>query len=178
MKIATLAAIAILAGTFPLGAQSAAPAQSTTTLQFTLPPAANTCPVSLRAQHLSDGNLFKVGDGHPKGVGQWLHLTLVNPPSREIARATITVHGFSNKARVTQTSPHKANGADAVQTLTVRFSAGPDKTASGDVWVPGMTAVVRIDLDAVTYTDGLVRRFTASESCRVTPDPFMLIADN
>lgn len=178
MRIATLAAFAILAGTFPLGAQSVAPAQSTTTLQFALPPAANTCPVSLRAEHRSDGNLFKVGDGHPKGVGQWLHLTLVNPASREIARATVTVHGFSNKPRVTQTSPHQANGSDAVQTLTVRFSAGPGKTASGDVWVPGMTAVQTIDLDEVTYMDGLVRRFAASESCRITPDPFMLIAGN
>ena len=139
----------------------------------------NPCPVSLRAQHQADGSLVKIRGDHPAGVGQGLHLTLVNPPSRQIATATMTIRGWSNKARITQTGAGNGSGGgafDTIKTVTVQFSAAAPGTVAGDVRVPGMTAVERIDLDSVVYTDGTVESFAAEQACHVTPDPFMLVA--
>jgi hypothetical protein len=86
----------------------------------------------------------------------------------------VTVHGFSNKARVTQAG--SGDGADTMKTLTVTFKALEDKSSAGELWAPGMTAVTRIDLGSVTYADGTVRTFTAQQACRVVPDSFMLVA--
>jgi hypothetical protein len=160
------------AGTAPMAPGNAAPAHVTV---IQLPPMNMGCPVSLRAQHLADGGIVKTGAAHPKGLGQWLHLTLANPKSGRIAKASITVHGFSDKARVTQTLS-SGNRSDAASTLTVHFSDATDKAAAADLWAPGMTAVETIDLTSVTYADGSVWKLSGQEDCRVAPDPLMPVA--
>jgi hypothetical protein len=177
--------IALVAqNTAPMGAGAAgmapmapgiAPPTHMTVIQLT--PMSMGCPVSLRAQHLADGGIVKTGTAHPKGLGQWLHLTLANPKSGWIAEATITVHGFSDKARVTQTLS-SGNSSDAASTLTVHFSDATEKAAATDRWVPGMAAVQTIDLSSVTYADGSVWKLSGHEDCRVAPDPLMLVADH
>jgi hypothetical protein len=143
------------------------------------------CPVSLRAQHLADGSMVRARDAHPKGVGQWLHLAVAYPeagPSaaaaKEVTGALITVHGFADVPRMTEAAPAAEARADAKRTILVPFStatyAGP--AAGADVWVPGMTAVTSIDLKSVTYADGSQWSLTGGGSCRITPDPLMLIA--
>jgi len=139
------------------------------------PASVGSCPVSMRAQHLSDGNLVKTRDGHPSGIGQWLHLSLVSRDSRQITRATLRVRGFSPRARVTQTGPGGDPAFDAMRTLTVAFAAGADRSASADFRVPGMTAVGRIDLESLEYSDGSTWKIGDASTCRVTPDPEMLI---
>jgi hypothetical protein len=142
-------------------------------------PAGPACPVSLRAQHLPDGGMVKVRDGHPDhpaGIGQWLHLTLANPASRRIAKARVIVHGYTNKARVTEAGAGEQGSADAIRTFTVALAAISDKAVAGDLWAPGMTAVQTVDLDSVTYADGETASFSGNEACRVTPDPLMLVA--
>jgi len=136
---------------------------------------ASTCPVSLSAQHKADGSLVRTGNAHPKGLGQWLHLALANTGSPKITAATVTVHGFSNKARVTETAG-ESSGSDAVMAMTVPLTTVSPRSAAGDVWVAGMTAVTRIDLDSVSFEDGQTRLFTSQDQCSVAPDPFMLIA--
>ncbi len=132
------------------------------------------CPVFMRAQHLADGSMVRTGNAHPKGMGQWLHLSLSDNPSQAITAATVTIHGYSNKGRITQAAGR--NGAfDAAQTMTVPLSATSPQLAVGDVWAPGMTAVATIDLDAVTYADGSTSSFTGQPACRIAPDPLMLI---
>lgn len=145
------------------------------------PPSAGSCPVSMRAQHLSDGTLFKTRDSHPSGIGQWLHLSLASRAlasrdSRQIASATLRVHGFSPKGRVTQTGPGGEQAFDAMRTLTVAFAAAADRSATADFRVPGMTAVGRIDLESLEYSDGSTWKISGASSCRVAPDPEMLIA--
>jgi hypothetical protein len=137
---------------------------------------AGACPVSMRAQHLPDGTLVKTRAPHPSGVGQWLHLSLTSRDSRQIAKATMRVRGFSPKARVTQTG----SGAsfDAMRVVTVPFVAGADRSASADFWVPGMSAVGRIDLEALAYSDGTTWKSGDAMNCRVTPDPEMLITSH
>jgi hypothetical protein len=138
-------------------------------------PSPGACPVSMRAQHLSDGNLVKTRDGHSSGIGQRLHLTLVSRDSRQIARATLRVRGFSPKARVTQTAPGAEPAYDVTRTLTVTFEPAADRSAGADFRVPGMTAVGRIDLESLEYSDGSTWKAGGALSCRVTPDPEMLI---
>jgi hypothetical protein len=140
------------------------------------------CPVSLRAQHLADGSLVRTRSGtaqtsaQPEGLEQWLHLTVTNPGSRAIRAATITVHGYSNKARVTQTLSGSQEGSDASWTTTLSFAGAEGRTESADVRVPGMTAVQTIELKTVTYADGSLWRLSGSQSCRVAPDPLMLVS--
>lgn len=131
------------------------------------------CPVSLHAQHQADGGMTRVGSPGYHMVGQSLYLELQDPKSSPIVKATMTIHGYSDKARITQAAK---NGADAELKMTVNFRTLPSGAASGNVRVPGMTAVTRIDLEAVSYADGEVQVLTEKRACQVTPDPFMLVA--
>lgn len=135
------------------------------------------CPVSMRAQHLSDGSMVKTHSGHPNSVGQWLHLSMAGDDSKQIARATLTVRGSSPKGRVEDADKSNSEPFNAVRTLTVAFAAGADGSASADVWVPGMTAVQRIDLKSLVYSDGSTWKIGSDTSCHVAPDPLMLIGN-
>ena len=139
------------------------------------PPSLGVCPVAMRAQHLSDGILVKTRDSHPSGIGQWLHLSLASRDSKQIATATLRMRGFSPKARVTQTGLGGDQAFDAMRTLTVAFVTAADRSASADFRVPGMTAVGRIDLESLEYSDGSTWKISGASSCRVAPDPEMLI---
>jgi hypothetical protein len=144
---------------------------------LTAPPQASACPVSLRAQHLADGSMVRTRDGHSKGVGQWLHLSVDKPQAEQVTSALITVHGFADVPRVTEAAPAAKTQSDAQRTMTVSFSTVPASGAAGaDLWVPGMTAVTSIELKRVTYADGSLWSFAGGGSCRITPDPLMLVA--
>jgi hypothetical protein len=148
---------------------------------LTGPPQTPGCPVSLRAQHLADGSMMRTGSAHPKGVGQWLHLTAANPGAKQVVDALIDVRGFADVPRRTNASASGEARADAQRTMTVSFSTVSSSGAAGqaaaaDVWVPGMTAVTSIELKRVTYADGSLWSFAGGGSCRITPDPFMLVA--
>jgi hypothetical protein len=134
------------------------------------------CPVSLKAQHKADGSMVRTGSAHPKGVGQWLHLTLASPQGKQVTSAIIKVHGFSGTPHVTDTSSNASHSSSGTErTLTVPFTAA-GQAAEADVWVPGMTAVETIDLDSVSYADGAVWSQAGGAGCRITPEPFMPIA--
>lgn len=66
--------------------------------------------------------------------------------------------------------------SEAARDLTVRFSAGEDRSALADLWVPGMTAVESIELQSAEYSDGSIWKLAGGMACRVKPEPFMLIA--
>jgi len=133
------------------------------------------CPVSMRAQHVSDGSMVKTQAGHRSGVGQWLHLTVVSEESKQVAKATLTVRGFSAQGHVTDAGNAKSAQFNAVRTLTAAFVADEDHSATADFWVPGMTAVQRIDLRSLEYVDGSTWKTGNDASCHVDPDPLMLI---
>jgi hypothetical protein len=132
------------------------------------------CPVSMHVQHRSDGNLVQTKSAHPKGAGQWLHLTLAGSASKPITRATLTVYGVSPKGRL-QYAAKEEYPSSVTQTLTVSFVASANSSFSSDLWVPGMTAVQLIDLKSIQYSDGSTWNVAAGQSCQVRPDPMMLI---
>lgn len=138
----------------------------------------NVCPVSMRAQYLSDGNLIDARESHPTGVGQRLHLSLASRDSRQVTRATLKIRGFSPKARVTQTGPGGDQSFDATQTLTAVFAVRADRNASAEFRVPGMSAVGRIEIEALEYSDGTTWKMSGASSCRVAPDPEMPITSH
>ena len=137
------------------------------------------CPVSLRALHGADGNMLKVDKNRPAGIAQLLHLIVTNPDSRQIVAARVRVRGLSGKGRMTLTANQGATqgAGDATRSLEARFSTGAGKEVSSDVWVPGMTAVLDVELNSVTFADGTTRKFAGVEACRIAPEPLMLIAD-
>jgi hypothetical protein len=173
MKFAAGVSLALLFGSVTLSAQSATQSQTQMSV-YRLPITSGGCPVSLRALHGADGNMLKVDKNRPAGIAQLLHLIVSNPDSRQIVAARVRVRGLSGKGRMTQTSDKGA--ADVTRNLEIRFSPGADKDVLSDVWVPGMTAVLEVELNSVTFADGTSRRFTGAEACQIAPDRMMLIA--
>ncbi len=135
------------------------------------------CPVSMRAQHLADGEMVKTGKARPEGLGQWLHLTFMAPDSRRIAKATLAIYGSSPKGRVTKTASGRSDSSDASTALTAEFTAGTGRNDVADLWVPGMTAVQSIEVLSVVLGDGSTLKFAGDLTCRVAPDLFMPIAN-
>jgi hypothetical protein len=151
--------------------------QATTT--FTTVTAPNLCPVSMQASHLSDGNIIKTGTdlskaNHAKGVGQRLHLKLKSPDQRTIASATVNLRGWTAKGRKARVGSSD-DAALEVKTLTVPFTPDADRTVSADVWVPGLTAIVSVELLSVKYSDGSTWMPVQGQTCRVAPDLLMLV---
>ena len=144
------------------------------------------CPVSMRAQHGATGGMLQADKGRPKGPAQLLHLTLISPDSRRIVSARVRVRGLSGRVRTTQALSEQGDSvqgssmhddADVVRTLAVRFTSAPGSSATSDLWIPGMTAVLTIELNSVTYADGSTQSFAARDACHVAPDLKMLVAD-
>jgi hypothetical protein len=196
MKLSWIPAIALVLASFPLVAQNQSgnasfligqmeglTAKSATPSQINHPPS---CPVDLRAQHLAYAAPLNAGNAAPKGQGQKLHLTLGSAAARQIVRATITAFGLRplSEGHVWRAAPGQGASSgrhpqpEAVQTLTVPFSKGADGIATADVWLPGFSAVQTIDLKSVVYTDGSTWTLADGATCRIVPDPFMLITQH
>jgi hypothetical protein len=137
-------------------------------------PQLNLCPVSIQASHLSDGNVVRTSTDHPEGVGQRLHLKLHSPDQRTIASATMNLRGWTAKGRKAQVGSSDDAALEA-RTLTVPFTLDADRMSSADIWAPGLTAVVSVELLSVNYTDGSTWTPVQGRACRVAPDHLMLI---
>ena len=79
------------------------------------------CPIAMRAQHVADGEMVKTGSAQPRGIGQWLRLTLIAPDSRRIVKATLTIRGLSPKGRAMQALRNGNNSSDAVTQQIVQL---------------------------------------------------------
>jgi hypothetical protein len=133
------------------------------------------CPVSLRAQHGADGSIRKVDKNRPEGIAQLLHLIITSSDSRQIVEARLRVRGTSGRGRVDR-AESVPGGMDATRSVVARFRQGADKEVVADAWVPGLTAVLEVEVNAVTFSDGSVQQFGTADGCRFTPEHLMLIA--
>ena len=175
MNRAILVSLSLLLGTTALTAQNAGP-QPAQTLIVQIPSIKSNCPVSLHAQQAAGGEMLTVNNGHPKGIGQGLHLILTNPDSRQIAGANVTIRGLTARDRMVQTLSNQ-DASDVAKTLDVTFPTGPDNNVTANLWVPGMTSVQAIELNSVTYADGSIWKLDAGNGCRTVPDGFMLVGN-
>jgi len=138
-------------------------------------PAPSPCPVAIQAKHGSDGNMVKTRAGHPKGLGQRLYITLTSPDARTLSSATFNVRGWTAEGHMEQAGTRRNPGQE-VRTLQVPLTSGAGRSASADLWAPGLTSVESVELLAVSYADGSTWTPAAGKTCRVVPDPLMLIA--
>jgi hypothetical protein len=117
----------------------------------------------------------KVDKNRPEGIAQLLHLILTSKNSRQIVEAHLRVRGSSGKGGMSRTDTAQ-NGMDATRNVTVRLRPSAEKEATGDVWVPGMSAVLEVELNFVMFADGGMQRFGTADGCRFTPEHLMLVA--
>jgi hypothetical protein len=179
----------LLLSSISLAAQNAVPPQSygtagmeglgvTDTVTVHLPAFYTGCPVSLHAQQSAAGQMVQVGGQHPKGIGQGLHLVLTSPNQPQMVAARVTVRGLTPRNRVTRTlsSLSDDTDADAARTVAIALNPEPNKAATGDLWVPGLTAIHSVELVSVTFADGATFKLPSGANCRTRPDPLMLIS--
>jgi len=175
MKRATLVSVAFLVCTLPLAAQSGAQPKSQTTIVVTLP-TVEVCPVGMQARQRPGGYLRSVrNEPRVEGLAQRIYLTLTGKSSTQISKAVVTARGLSAKNRVLPALSNEGNASDITKTLSLTFSPGSGRTVSTNLVLAGFTAVNSIELESVTFSDGSTWRFSGGTSCRVTPDPLMLI---
>ena len=129
---------------------------------------------SLRWEHRQDRGWFSQSD-LAKGIGQRLHLKLNSPDQRTITSATLNLRGWTAKGRKAQVDSSD-DAALRMQTLTVPFTPSAVRTVSADVRVPGLTAVVSVELLSVKYSDGSTWTPPQGKTCRVAPDLLMVVA--
>jgi hypothetical protein len=187
-RLFPLVSLALLLGPVSLVAQSSGTPQNTGVAGIEGPKNGNqqphisfsvgqkaACPVSLRAQHGADGNIRKVDKNRPDGIAQLLHLIITSNDSRQIVEARLRVRGTSGKGRVDR-AESAPGGMDAARNVIARFRPGADNEIVADAWVPGLTAVLQVEVNAVTFADGSTQAFGTAEGCRFTPEHLMLIA--
>jgi hypothetical protein len=139
------------------------------------------CPVDMRVrQRMAGGTVAVDKDGTRRLVfAQRLRLILNSlrhgEGDRKAVSATVTVHGTGAKARMQ--SLRSGSGSNAmVRTFTVDLAHWDEQGVSGEFLLPGFTSASQVDLESVTFEDGTTWKLSQNESCRVAPDPLMLIA--
>ena len=155
---------------------------SNTPSVFVLPsPDSSACPVSMRAEHRSGGGVITTGKSPIIGPMQHIRLILDHAayPVR-VTAATLTIRGTNGKWRTMnasqfQTQPQPSSPYIS-STLNAVFLRDGDDSEITDLELPGFTSVKSIRVDSVTYADGTIWVPTDGRSCRLEPDPLMLVS--
>lgn len=113
--------------------------------------------------------------GRLNGSGQATHLILADRQSKQIESATVAARGLSVRGKI-MNAESGPDSFDWTRTLQVHFNEQAGDETSADVWLPGMTAVQTLQIDSITYTDRAVWKMETANSCRISPEKFMRIA--
>jgi hypothetical protein len=136
-----------------------------------------TCPVGLRALQGTGHGLVRVRGAQPDDVpGQRVHLIIANGAKRKVQSARVVVWGLSPKNRVRSVS-RRDESPDASRALDATFQTEDATSSSADLVLPGFTAVNWVALRSITFDDGSTWSVAGGETCRVAPDPLMLIVE-
>lgn len=162
------------AGSAMSSAQDPSPSATTVlVLPFNSIPA---CPIGMYARQGVWNHTVTVHRGNQqfKGrFGQRIVLTLTNTHSSKIVAATVLVRGYDGNNRMLQTGSAEGN---ATRTLRTGFTESANNAFSADLYISGLTAVISVKLQDVTYSDGSTWHSDESNPCHIAPDPLMLIA--
>jgi hypothetical protein len=178
MRIAFVIVLAIAAEAIS-AAQNAAPfPRQPGMVSYTPLP---TCPIDMHVRQGIGSKMMAV-DKHGSQVEMFaarlkLLLRDLRPdrPAQQMVNATVTVHGLNGAEQIVPADARPNRSSEAVKTLTVRLTPDGDPEVSGDLRLPGFTAILMVDLDSVTYDDGTVVRFSGSSVCHAPPDMLMLV---
>lgn len=173
----TSAAAALLICSSMLLAQDR-PQTSTSVLVLPFNSTFGVCPIGMHARQGEWDHTITVRRGEQQKsntpFGQRIVLALVDAHLAPIVAATLVVRGFDGKNHMVQTVG--GDGGNVTRNLRAVFAKQADGSVSADIYVPGFTSVTSLQLQSVSYADGSVWRVTASNACRVVPDPLMLVA--
>ncbi|MGA8085702.1 MAG: hypothetical protein WCA10_00250 [Terracidiphilus sp.] len=180
MKIAAVAFVLLLSS-FPLAAQNGAKPEGQV-LVLRSSPVGNGCPIGMIANQGVWDHTIRVRQGQQETVlqpfGQRIFLTLNDSHPAPIVAATVKVYGLTARNHMVQANGNANPNGDATKIIEVKFVASQKGGVTGDLYIPGFTAVNSIELLQVSYDDGRVWRIGGSSVCRVAPDPMMLIANH
>ena len=149
-------------------------------------PVGQGCPVDMRVRQQRGGATVAVDENGVKRrvFAQRLRLFLNDQrrdkAGQKIVSAAVTVHGTGTKARMQPLGSGSndyfdLNSSSMVRTLKVDLAKWDEPGVSGDFLIPGFTSANRVDLEFVTYEDGSTWKLGKNDTCRVAPDPLMLI---
>jgi hypothetical protein len=144
----------------------------------------------MHAQHGSGGGLRFTRESRspdPRGItqneiAQRIHLSLGS--AREPVRVTsaqVTVRGTGAKWRAVPTVLGMDSSSDLRKTVNIIFRPGQsaklddDEGTSTDMVLAGFTSVQSITLDSLTFAGGAIWTSSPGRTCRVIPDPLMLV---
>ena len=139
------------------------------------------CPVDMRVrQRMGGGTVAVDKDGTRRQIfAQRLRLILNSlrqgEGDRKAVSATVTVHGTGAKARMQSLRSGSVSNS-MVKSFHVDLAHWDEPGVSGEFLLPGFTSASQVDLESVTYDDGTTWKLSNNQSCRVAPDPLMLIA--
>lgn len=144
------------------------------------------CPIDMRVRQGIDGGMLAVDkNGEMRLVFEprlSLSLNDLRPGTSgpKMVSAIVTVRGTGGKAHIQPLHALPASRSDSasrplVRTLNVDLADWGQPGVSGDFRLPGFTSARQIELQSVTYEDGSTWKPSGNETCRVAPDPIMLI---
>ena len=152
------------------------------------------CPVSMRAEQGSGGGLRFTRNSQSPGLGaaqpeiaQKIHLSVDGrKETSRVVAARVTVHGTGDNWRMVPAGQMPDGFADSKsgeikRSLEIIFHRDGSVDAdsrngdSADMVLSGFTSVRSITIDSLTYADGATWIPSAGKSCRVAPNPLMLV---
>ena len=135
-------------------------------------PGSQNCPVALHADRVPGGVLSRAAQGKQLD-GKPLHVAFRPNEAQGIAEVDLVLHGASgNRLR----PAGSASSATETETFLVSPRPARDGRFETVVYVRELTAVDYLELQSIRFADGTTWQASATSSCRVAPDGFMLVA--
>ena len=131
------------------------------------------CPVDLTAQHAAAGGLVAT-NRNARRPGQSYRLTFSPGDARGISQAKVTLHGLSG-AQVLPAAAEKPR-RDATESFNLSPSSDRRHLFHSMIYTDKLTGVLWVELNELTYADGTQWHESATATCRVAPNGFMLVA--
>ena len=129
-------------------------------------PLASDCPVEVKARLDVSGKVVLIKGGQTQGISEKLQIILSNPKSPGIAAAHLTVRGFPVGVRFAPAVLYSSNDpAQITKTIAFDRPLAAGQNASVLVGVSDFSTVTSIDLDSVTFADGLSWHPTVRKAC-------------
>ena len=163
----TLPLSALVLATAHLFAQSAGSGSALMLAQ----PGSQNCPVTLHADRVPGSVLSRAEKGEQPD-GKPLHIAFKPNEAHGITDAELILHGTSgNRLR-----PTGSGRPASEEAFSVSLRPASDGRFDTVVYVRELTAVDYLELKSIHFANGTTWHASATSSCRIAPDGFMLVA--
>jgi hypothetical protein len=137
-------------------------------------PSSESCPVGFSASRVAAPTMMVTKGAEPGHSSLGLQLNFSRLAASQIVKASITVHGPSEKARVAPAST-KAD-TNMTETFELRSDAQAKSLLHAAVWMKKMGAVKWVNLTEIEYANGSVWHASSNSKCRAVPNYVLLVA--